>query len=410
MQTHLPADVLATPGGRRADEILRACVHCGFCNATCPTYRELGDELDGPRGRIYLIKELLEHDAGHATVETHLDRCLTCRACETTCPSGVAYGELLEIGRETLESRHRRGWVDRMLRAALLLVIPRPRLFAALTRLGRALRWAVPRPFRDLMPARVKRDRFHADPEASVRVVVLQGCVQRTATPNTNTALARLLAHNGVGVTKATDEVCCGGLALHLGAADAARDTMRRNVRALYAAAQDGARIVSTASGCGVTVKDYGRLLGDDAEWRDRAGWVADHTLDVAELVARDVQSLGRDPRFRRVAWQAPCTLQHGQAVRGAVEAVLTRAGYDLVPVAETHRCCGSAGSYAALQPVLASALRERKLSTLLAEGPDVIATANVGCQMHLAARSDVPVVHWLELVGGANVQFEGEG
>lgn len=408
MQTNLPRDLLATPSGKRADEILRACVHCGFCNATCPTYQLLGDELDGPRGRIYLIKDMLETAAGHSTVQTHLDRCLTCRACETTCPSGVAYGELLEIARDTLARDQRRPLLQRLVRVALVQVVSRPAVFRILVTLGHWFRWLMPERLSGLLPlpmrrkpVRSKQGNASSADSAQRRVVVLEGCVQQVATPASNAALRRLLADNGIGVRELSGEQCCGGLALHLGQTETALQSMRRNVAALSGAAGDGETILSSASGCGVTVKDYGRLLADDPRWSRKASRVAECTLDVAEFVDREQLGLHRDARFTRVAWQAPCTLQHGQGINGTVERLLERAGYQLLPVADPHLCCGSAGSYAALQPGISQTLRARKLEALLALDPDVIATANVGCQVHLGAATGVPVLHWLELVAG---------
>jgi len=403
MQTNLPQDLLDTVSGKRADEILRTCVHCGFCNATCPTYQLLGDELDGPRGRIYLIKGMLETGTGHSTVQTHLDRCLTCRACEPSCPSGVAYGELLEIGRDTLARHRRRPLLERLTRVALVQVVSRPAVFRILVRLGAWIRWVLPERLRGLLPApagiRERSPREVVDVKR--RVVVLEGCVQRVATPASNAALRRLLQDNDIGVLEISGEQCCGGLALHLGQTERAHQSMRRNIAALVGAGDGGETILSSASGCGVTVKDYGRLLAEDPLWSRKARQVAGRTLDVAEFVDREQLRLRRDERFTRVAWQAPCTLQHGQGISGTVEGLLERAGYQLLPVAEPDACCGSAGSYAALQPEISQALRERKLTALLALEPDVIATANVGCQMHLGAATDVPVLHWLELVTG---------
>ena len=403
MQTDLPQALLDTTSGKRADEILRACVHCGFCNATCPTYQLLGDELDGPRGRIYLIKDMLETGTGHATVETHLDRCLTCRACETTCPSGVAYGELLEIGRDTLARERQRPLLERFTRLALVQVVSRPDVFRILASLGHWLRWFLPRRLRGLLPVPASGTRLsvHADVDAQRRVVVLEGCVQRVATPAANVALRRLLQDNDIGVRKISSERCCGGLALHLGQTEAALQSMRANLAALVNPDGNEEPILSTASGCGVTVKDYGRLLADDVQWSDKARGIAERTLDAAEFVDSEQLRLRRDARFSRVVWQAPCTLQHGQGIDGTVERLLERAGYELLPVVDSHLCCGSAGSYAALQPELSQALRTRKLEALLALEPDVIATANVGCQMHLGAATGVPVLHWLELVAG---------
>lgn len=399
MQTQLPAAILATSSGRRADEILRTCVHCGFCNATCPTYLLTGDELDGPRGRIYLIKDMLEAQAPTPTAREHLDRCLTCRACETTCPSGVAYGELAEIGRNFLEARAPRPVTERVVREWLVRVLPVPGRLALFARLGHFVRWAMP----DYLARAVPRMR----PQSAVatrnhprHVVVLEGCVQRSTTPEVNAALTRVLDAADVKVIHAAGEVCCGSLELHLGQEERARARIRANVEALYEAAADAEAIISTASGCGVTVKDYGRLLADDPVFADRARSISQRTVDASEYLARIDAPLRKGETAITVAWHPPCTLQHGQRVKGVVEGLLQRAGYQLVPVANSHLCCGSAGTYSVLQHRFADVLRAQKLEALTAAQPDVIATANVGCQLHLRDGTAVPVRHWLELLG----------
>ena len=399
MQTQLPATVLATASGRRADEILRACVHCGFCNATCPTYLLSGDELDGPRGRIYLIKDMLEADAPTPVARLHLDRCLTCRACETTCPSGVAYGELAEIGRNFIEARAPRGFAERFVRGWLVRVLPVPNRLVFFARLGRLFRWSLPNYLARAVP-RIRTVRAVAVKNHPRRVVVLDGCVQRAATPEVNAALARVLDAADVKAIRASGEGCCGSLELHLGQEARAHATMRANVDALYAAAAGAEAIVSTASGCGVTVKDYGRLLADDPLYAERARWISQHTFDAAEYLVRIDANVSKGDAATTVAWHPPCTMQHGQRINGVVEGLLRRAGYQLVPVANQHLCCGSAGTYSVLQHALADELRVQKLASLTAAKPDVIATANVGCQLHLRDGADVPVRHWLELLG----------
>ena len=387
MQTQLAESIIATERGQRADEILRACVHCGFCNATCPTYQVRRDELDGPRGRIYLIKELLESGEANATVRTHLDRCLTCRACETTCPSGVRYGELAEVGREVLEEQTpNRHW----LLPFLLHIVPNPRLLAPLLALGRPLRGLLPRRHRRLLRPPPRLDPL----PSSGRVLLLQGCVQRLVTPEVNAHLARLLSARGLTPFVADDELCCGGLALHLGRGDAARATMRENVARL--SRYEAELVVSSASGCGVTLKDYGRLLGD-ADAVALASTVRDVAEVLAELQFRKHPVAGQE--LRRIAWHPPCTLQHGQQQRGVVEGILRATGYELVPVADAHLCCGAAGSYSLLQPQIASELKERKASALAEHAPEAVVTANIGCQTHLADAIEVPVLHWLELL-----------
>lgn len=399
MQTQLPAAILATSSGRRADEILRACVHCGFCNATCPTYLLTGDELDGPRGRIYLIKDMLETQAATPIAREHLDRCLTCRACETTCPSGVAYGELAEIGRNFVEAQAPRPLAERFVRGALVRVLPSPGRLAFFARLGRLVRWAMPDYLARAVP-RIRSRRAVAVKNHPRRVVVLEGCVQRSTTPEVNAALAHVLDAANVKVVRAAGETCCGSLELHLGQEERAHATMRANVDALYEAAADAEAIISTASGCGVTVKDYGRLLADDPLYADRARSISQRACDASEYLARIEAPVSKSGDAATVAWHSPCTLQHGQRVKGVVEGLLERAGYRLVRVANPHLCCGSAGTYSVLQHELADELRVQKLAALTAEQPDVIATANVGCQLHLRDGAAVPVRHWLELLG----------
>ena len=391
MRTDLAADFLATPEGPRADAILRSCVHCGMCNATCPTYQVLGDELDGPRGRIYLMKEMFEAGTPNATARMHLDRCLTCRACETTCPSGVRYGELLEIGRGFVEDGLKRPSTERVVRRWLKGVIASPKWLRRWLRLGARFRYFAPQRLRSLIvrpaPARPAG--------GSGNVLLLQGCVQQVMTPETNAHLAELLAARGVTVRTDANEACCGALALHLGDVEEGREAMRHNLDAL--AWRDADRIVSTATGCGVTLKDYGHLLGDDPFYRKPAEEFAGKVCDVAELLG-DL-TFEKRPDIDRVAWHAPCTMQHGQKIAGLVERLLTDAGYELLPVREPHLCCGSAGSYSVLQPEISSELRGRKAAALTEHGPDAVATANIGCQIHLAEAVDARVIHWVELL-----------
>lgn len=403
MQTELHSDFADSADGQRARAILRACVHCGFCNATCPTYQVTGDELDGPRGRIYLIKGMLEEGSGNRVAERHLDRCLTCRACETTCPSGVAYGELLEVGRELVERDRRRGPVASFLRGWLLAVVPNPRRFRRWARLGGWFRWLLPGRLGAAVPKVVPEPRSprsgDSGSDASRRVLVLQGCVQRTATPGVNAALTALLNARDYDVVAAPEEGCCGSLNLHLAEKERALEDARHLLDAVAPHLDSVEAVISTASGCGVTLKDYPRLLDGDPTYADRAKALAEKLQDAAEFIAARDLSFARAVDGTRIAWQAPCTLQHGQRINGLVEKVLEAAGYELVPVADGHLCCGSAGTYSILQPELAGELRRRKLQALCAERPDVIATANVGCQTHLAAASGVPVRHWLELL-----------
>ena len=392
MQTRLPEALLATDHGRRAEEILRSCVHCGFCNATCPTYQVAGDELDGPRGRIYLIKGLLEGETQDPRVNQHLDRCLTCRACETTCPSGVAYGELLEIARH--ESRNDRAWWRRLLVTGLKQIVPRRALFRSMLTLGHWSKPLLPAALRSKLPPLGRPQRVRVDVRQR-KVILLQGCVQSVTTPEVVENLSALLDRHGIEPVLLAEEGCCGALPLHLGDDRAASRAARSNVEAVAPHLMNIEAVISSASGCGVTVKDYGRLLPEDAE----AQRVAAKCMDAAEYLSQLDLPLEPTLAARRIAWSPPCTLQHGQQSRGHVEALLTRAGYELVPVRDSHLCCGSAGTYSLLQPEMADTLRERKLEALMETAPDVIATANVGCHTHLAQGAEIPVKHWLELV-----------
>lgn len=413
MKTELPDALLASDAGREAYGILRSCVHCGFCLATCPTYQLLGDERDSPRGRIYLIKSVLESGdaAGEAqAAQPHLDRCLTCRACEVTCPSGVAYGRLLEIGRDRIEHVARRPLAERMLRFVLRTFVPRRRLFEALVWVGGLLRPLLPGPLARHVPRRRAGRREPLPAAHPRRVLLLGGCVQAAVTPDVNRALTVLLDRIGVTAVTVRGEVCCGALPLHLGYEEEARQFARRNVDALWPHMLAGAeRIVSTASGCGVTVRDYAHLLARDPEYAERAARIAEATVDVAEFLAGETIETPR-PAGARVAWHPPCTLQHGLRVTSVVERLLEAAGYELVPVADQHLCCGSAGTYSILQPELADALRTRKLENLEAHEPDLIATANIGCEVHLAHGAKVPVLHWLELIERASRPEQGGG
>ena len=397
MQTKLADFIKDTAQGAEAERILRTCVHCGFCTATCPTYQLLGDELDGPRGRIYLIKQMLEGNPVSARTRVHLDRCLTCRACETTCPSGVAYGKLLDIGRHYLEPRVKRPFAQVFLRKLLRMIIPYPVRFRVLAGLAALVRPLLPEHWR--IPAQRWRDTAPVPvPKHARKMLALQGCVQSVITPATNSSAARLLDRLGISLVPVAG--CCGGISQHLAASGEALGFMRRNIDAWWPHIEAGAEaIVSTASGCGAVIKEYGYLLQDDPDYADKARRVSAITKDIIEVLEQeDLHALHPDVT-RTIAFHSPCTLQHAQQLQGRVESLLQKLGFTLTAVADSHLCCGSAGTYSLLQPQLAQRLQDARLKALQAKHPQLIATANIGCQMHLAGKANVPVVHWIELL-----------
>ncbi len=403
MQTRISAKYRDTAQGQEADSILRSCVHCGFCTATCPTYQLLGDELDGPRGRIYLIKQLLEGQPVSASTQLHLDRCLTCRACETTCPSGVRYGRLADIGRELVEQEVPRRPLQRLTRYLLRKVIAYPRRVAPLLFAAQAFRPLLPASLRGKVPARQRRTPWPRQPQAR-RMLALAGCVQSVATPQTNAAAARVLNRLGIQLITAPGAGCCGAVSHHLSAHEEGLDFMRRNIDAWWPFIEQGIEaILVTASGCGTVVKDYGHLLAHDPAYADKARRVSALARDIAEVLRdADLSGVALERQAQKVAFHSPCTLQHGQRLNGVVEAILSRAGFTLTAVPDAHLCCGSAGTYSILQPELSRQLLANKLAALQQDAPDVIATANIGCQMHLASQADRPVRHWIELLDEA--------
>jgi len=396
-----------THAGRVAGEILRKCVHCGFCTATCPTYQLLGDELDGPRGRIYLIKQVLEGQPVTAKTRLHLDRCLTCRSCESTCPSGVEYGHLLDIGRQLVEDKLKRPLNEALPRALLKTVLPEPALFGPAVALGRVLKPLLPSALADkLPPAAAEAGAWPAKGKHSRRMLALAGCVQPSLAPNINAATARVLDRLGIELFEERKAGCCGAVRHHLNDQAAARADIRRNIDAWWPHVEAGVEaIVVTASGCGVQVRDYGHLLADDADYAAKAARVSALCRDPSEVVAAEAAALDKllVPAERgKLAFHSPCTLQHGLKIRGVVEGLLTRAGFRLQPVVDAHLCCGSAGTYSVLQAEISGQLRERKLNALNALAPDCVATANIGCLTHLQAGSALPVRHWIELMDEA--------
>jgi len=409
MQTQLADFIKDTPAGREADAILRKCVHCGFCTATCPTYQLLGDELDGPRGRIYLIKGMLEGSEVTARTQLHLDRCLTCRACETTCPSGVQYGRLVDIGRKLAEARVPRPWVQRLLRRVLGMVLPRSWLFGSLLKLGRWTRPVLPFALQSKIPVTVAAAGNWPAARHQRRMLVLAGCVQPALAPDINAASARVLDKLGISLVEAPAAGCCGAVRFHLNAQADGLDDMRALVDAWWphVEANDATdaveAIVMTSSGCGTTVKEYGHLLAHDPAYAAKAARISALTRDISEVIAAESArlapllatsiSLGPAPRL---ALQLPCSLQHGQQIKGVIERILLAAGFELTPVADSHLCCGSAGTYSILQPELSARLKANKLAALHAGSPQAIVGANLGCLSHLQSGTALPLEHWI--------------
>lgn len=419
MQTQLADFIRNTADGEEADAILRKCVHCGFCTATCPTYQLLGDELDGPRGRIYLIKQMVEGAAVTRSTQLHLDRCLTCRSCETTCPSGVQYGRLVEIGRQHIEATVPRPFRQRLVRRLLASVLPNSAVFAPAMRLGQFVRPFLPRRLRDKIPPRQRQLEWptnaahagaspsaDADPAAPVqarRMLMLAGCVQPAMLPNINIATARVLHALGIDTVIEPEAGCCGAIRLHLGYRDEALDDVKRNIDAWWPHVEAGVEaIVMNASGCGATVKEYGHLLRNDPAYAEKARRVTELTRDIAEVLGgfeAELTGLARRRGVHTVAFHPPCTLQHGQQIRGTVEHLLTALGVETRLPADSHLCCGSAGTYSVTQPSLSYTLRDRKVKSLEALEPQMIVSANVGCIAHLQSGTSMPVAHWVELV-----------
>ncbi|MBK6585548.1 MAG: glycolate oxidase subunit GlcF [Gammaproteobacteria bacterium] len=400
MKTDITEKYSQSEWALEAAHIIESCVHCGFCNATCPTYLELGDERDGPRGRIYLVKQLLEEGDATSNTVRHLDRCLTCRSCETTCPSSVEYGRLADLARHTLEQHVKRPLHERLSRWILLQVLPYRRRFGILLRIGQILQPLLPRVLAREVPARQKRLRV-AEYSTTRSMIALSGCAQPAATPNTNLAAARVLGRLGIKLIEPDSAGCCGAANYHLSDHDKARMFARRNIDAWWPIIEQGAEaVVMSASGCGSLVKDYGKLLRDDPRYADKAKAVSTLAKDLSEvLLSEDLESLPIDAYNSRVAVHCPCSLQHGQNLPNAIPKILNSLGVETVESENDHLCCGSAGTYSLLQPQMSRRLRDSKLSSLNINKPDEILTANVGCQMHLGSAAEVPVKHWIELV-----------
>jgi len=405
MQTHFTEEALKQPHIQEADRVLRSCVHCGFCNATCPTYQLLGDERDGPRGRIYLMKQMLENpnDSENITEQTrlHLDRCLTCRNCETTCPSGVEYHKLLDIGRAEIERRVPRSAADRAQRYVLRKALAEPKRFQALLKLGQTFKPLVPGKLKELLPPKPVDAGTRPDHQRHARqMLILEGCVQPGLSPNTNAATARVLDRLGIGLTPVTEAGCCGAIDFHLNAQDDGRARARANIDAWWPHIEAGAEaIVQTASGCGAFVKEYVDILKDDPAYAEKAKRISALAKDLVEVLRDEPLESLEVNAGRRLAFHCPCTLQHAQKLNGAVESVLVKLGFTLTPVADAHLCCGSAGTYSITQPELSVQLRDNKLNNLEAGNPELIVTANIGCQTHLNGAGRTQVRHWIEIV-----------
>jgi glycolate oxidase iron-sulfur subunit len=416
MKTNLAGFIKDTPEGQEANSILRACVHCGFCTATCPTYQLLGDELDSPRGRIYLMKEMLEGNVVTARTQKHLDRCLTCRACETTCPSGVQYGRLVDIGRNIVERHVSRSLVGWLTRAMLRAVLPRPALFRPLFKAGQTMRLLLPASLRKKIPRRATDNLDWPASGHSRKMLVLDGCVQPSLAPGINPATARVLDRLGIDLVKAETAGCCGAVTFHLNRQDDGRDYMRRNIAAWWPHIEAGAEaIVMTASGCATMVKEYGHHLAQDPAYAEKAAKISALTRDISEVIFAErerLEGILKSAPVRRsdspavvvaekprIAFHSPCSLQHGLQIRGMVEAILLSAGFELTVVPDSHLCCGSAGTYSILEPELSQRLLANKVVALESGAPSVIATANIGCLTHIQSGTGVSVKHWINIL-----------
>jgi len=407
MQTNIDVKYKNNIHIQDAEDILRSCVHCGFCTATCPTYQLLGDELDSPRGRIYLIKQVLEGNDATEKTQNHLDRCLTCRSCETTCPSGVRYGRLLDIGREIVEQQVSRTTGNKFKRFLLRKILPYPTRFSLLLKAGQLTRPILPKSLKNKIPEVNKNDILQSGNSFERKMLMLDGCAQRVATPSTNNATIRIFSKLGIEIINTPKARCCGAVSHHLSAEEEAKAFIKHNIDCWWPEIEKGVEaIIITASGCGTMVKDYGEILKHDAQYADKASRISELCKDVSEIITNEADRLkeitsktSNNMNTKSIAFHSPCSLQHGQKIIGLVEKILTNVGFKLVTVVDSHLCCGSAGTYSILQPTLSNQLLSNKLNTLQKEQPDIIATANIGCQLHLSSKSERPVKHWVELL-----------
>ena len=399
MQTYFDQALQKQPEIARVETAIRKCVHCGFCNVTCPTYQLTGDELDGPRGRIYQIKNALEANQATTVLQKHLDRCLTCRSCETTCPAGVDYSHVLDVGRELVSRDVPRPMQQKILHGLLRFVLPVSTRFSNLLKLGRWVRPILPVSLKSRIPLQRPAGAL-PDVQHSRQMILLQGCVQDALDSSINGALTRVFDRLGITLQAVTEAGCCGALDHHLAPGEAALNRMRHNIDCWWPEVEQGAEaIISAASGCGVALADYGRLLADDVAYAHKAAKISVLVKDPAQILAgENLSDLPKQPS-RKIAFQCPCSLQHGFGLTGQVEKILTGLGHQLLPVVDSHICCGSAGTYSLLQPKFSEQLRQNKLTHLISGSPEIILTANIGCQVHLQRDNAVPVNHWIELL-----------
>jgi len=403
MQTFIEQSISNTSEGKEAERILRSCVHCGFCTATCPTYQLLGDELDGPRGRIYLIKSMLEGEASTNRTMQHLDRCLTCRACETTCPSGVEYGKLLDIGRNHVNKKTSRPLPQRLYRFLITQLLPYKNRFSVMLKLGQSLRFFLPVKIKSMIPVKVKQTELNNVKGHSRKVILFSGCVQPAVAPEINQSVKKVLDVLSVSVVDIKNEQCCGALSHHLTETEQALSFMRQNIDLYWPEIEQGIEsIIVSASGCGVHIKEYGYLLREDKQYAAKAAKISAMTKDISEFVSGFELEKLRIKNTKHVAFQSPCTLQHGQKLNGVTENILQRLGFTLVPITDAHLCCGSAGVYSLLEEEISAQLRGNKIENLMREGPEMILTANIGCLKHLDQESPVPVRHWIDEVAAS--------
>lgn len=403
MQTNLTSRFKEGNSAEAIESILRSCVHCGFCNATCPTYQLGGDELDGPRGRIYQMKQYFEGAPANREIQLHLDRCLTCRSCETTCPSGVNYSRLLEIGRESIEKELPRSTWQRAQRRGITWFLNSGWVFKFSLRVAQKIQWLLPKQIRGSIPQE-KPVIAEVAGQHERQVIMLSGCVQPALAPNTNAAAKQLLHRLGISVIEIERKHCCGAVGMHTSQIEQGKQQARQLIDYWWPHIKTGVEaIVFTASGCGLSIHDYGTLFEGEKRYAKKAKTISELAVDLSQLVAREMKDQNiKIDKPRRVAFHTPCTMQHGLGVKGVVEKLLTNAGYQLCRVADPHLCCGSAGTYSILQPKISKQLQSNKQAALTVDAPDVIATANIGCQLQIANGSSVPVVHWVELLNDA--------